>query len=160
MTFLVWGLGVAGTAIVASLALLLAIYASPYAGGAVALAAPGGAMLVLAILRGRHERGLIHRRHCLECGTAVADDAGFCPHCRSVRLEAAVASVGREPRVERELPVGAYSSDRSGVIGWVDAAPPGTMGGSTSATKTLGRWGAILLGLSLLLAILGATAGR
>ena len=57
------------------------------------------------------------------------------------------------------MPVAAFSSDRSGAIGWVDAAPPGLMGEAATATRTLRRWGVVLLGLATLLGVVGVVTG-
>ncbi len=53
----------------------------------------------------------------------------------------------------------AFSGDRSGIIGWVDAAPPGAMGEGAGATKALARWGALLLGLGAIAYALGTVIG-
>jgi hypothetical protein len=163
MTLLVWAVGFFGAAVAASGAVLVAIYVNLFFGVALALAAGGATTLVLAALQERRDRGTIHLRHCLECGASVADDAGFCPRCQSVRIQEAASSgaTGATGRRDtgREMPVTAYSLDRSGVIGWVDAAPPGLMGEAASAAKTLRRWGATLLVLAAIACVLGFVYG-
>lgn len=162
MAFLLWSGGVVGAAVVAAASLLLAINASLSSGATLAFAAAGITALVIAAVQARRDRGVVPQRHCLECGTTVAPTAGFCPRCNSVRLEEPGGSApsGRGARSGRDMPVGAFSSDRSGVIGWVDTAPPGLMGESADAIKNLRRIGIALLGLATFAAVLGSLTGR
>ena len=163
MALLTW----AGWLVVATVVVGLGAMVAANAGGLYGLALPllcGGVVcLVLAWRRERRAKGEVRLRHCLECGASVSEDAAVCPRCRSVRLESRTsdgpqAGVPRgAPNPGREMPVSAYSSDASGVIGWVDAAPPGSYSAADGVTpRSLRRWGMALLGLGALLIAAGA----
>ena len=165
MTLVFWALGVVGAAAVAFFALLLLMYANAFYGLALPAAVAGATALAVAAVQERRSRGAIHLRHCLECGASVLEAAGFCPRCHSVRLEepaSAMRAPGASPRtartVGREMPVTAYSTDSSGVIGWVDAAPPGSWA-EGAAQMHLRRWGLGLLALAIVCASLGLLIG-
>ena len=56
------------------------------------------------------------------------------------------------------MPVSALSPDRSGVIGWVDAAPPDSMAaGEETANRRLRVWGIVLAALGVVLFGIGLT---
>ncbi|MBI3972534.1 MAG: hypothetical protein HY332_14740 [Chloroflexi bacterium] len=152
MTFLLWAVVVSGATLVGAVGLALVFSANAFAGVALPLAVAGTALLVVAGVRDRRNRGMLRLRHCLECGASVTARAAVCPRCSSVRLERIAGDgnggrAGRRASAAREMPVSAFSPDRSGVIGWVDSAPPGADGwavGEGAATKRLRVWGIAL----------------
>jgi hypothetical protein len=157
-----WAGWLVAAALAAGLGLLVWAGAGGLYGSATMLAVGGSALLVLAWVRERRERSEVRLRHCLECGASVDEKAAVCPRCQSVRLEAPVeeralaGGPSRGRREGREMPVTAYSSDASGVIGWVDAAPPGSWSTDGMSPRHLRRWGVVLFGLAVVLAAAGA----
>ena len=152
MTFVLWAIAVIGATLVGWVSLALARDVNASLGGALPPAAVGTALLVVAAVRERQDRRTLHLRHCLECGATVAPSAAACARCGSVRLEAisdhgSGGRLGRRAPETREMPVAAFSADRSGIIGWVDGAPPGAEGFGGDAgtgTKRLRVWGIVL----------------
>ena len=163
LTLLMWVLGLLGAAVLAGGVILVTVQANLYFGAALAAAAAGGTALGMAALQDRRERAIIGLRHCQDCGASVAEGAGFCPRCQSVRIQeptSASTASARSAHTAREIPVSAYSPDGSGTIGWVDAAPPGMMGEGATGARTLRLWGIVLLGLAAVACVLGAVGGR
>jgi hypothetical protein len=160
-----WAAWVVAAVAVAAVGLMLAASQGVYYGAALPMGVAGATCLVAARVQERRERGQLRLRHCLECGASVADSAAVCARCQSVRLEAPVDAergggpTGSRPRREgREMPVTAYSSDASGVIGWVDAAPPASWSAAGEMTaRVLTRWGTVLLGVAAVLVAAGIT---
>ena len=64
----------------------------------------------------------------------------------------------RRPAGAGALPLAAYSSDASGVIGWVDSAPGGWAGAPQDAAALLRFWAWLLLALGSPFAALTAAA--
>ena len=161
MSLLLWALGIVGAAIVGAVGLALVQSANVFLGLGLPVVVAGGVLLVVATVRGRREAGVVRLRHCLECGASVGETAAVCARCGSVRLEAAAgerAAGGRRGREGRDMPVTALSPDRSGVIGWVDAAPPDSMAaGAETANRKLRLWGIMLTTLGIVLFALGLT---
>ena len=151
----------AAAVVLVGLGMLVSAAAGSLNGLASMLAAGGGALLVVAWIRGGKERSEVRLRHCLECGASVTEAAAVCPRCQSVQLEVAeevLAGGGRargggRRREGREMPVSAYSPDGSGSIGWVDEAPPGSWGSAEgSSPRALRWWGMGLLAAAIAIA--------
>lgn len=162
-SLLTWSAWLVGAVVAMGIGVIVAANAGGLYGAAILSLLCGGACFAGAWMRERRARGEVRLRHCLECGASVLDDAAVCPRCQSVRLEGQVGK-GSTPgafgggRSEgREMPVSAYSSDASGVIGWVDAAPPSGYGAAEGVTpRSLRRWGIALVATSAVLAVVGA----
>ena len=163
MTWVGW---MVAAVLVVGLGLVVSAAAGGLNGLATMLAVSGGALLVMAWIRGRRGRGEVRVRHCLECGASVAEGASVCPRCQSVQLDKAgegggggSSGAGSRRGGGREMPISAYSPDNSGSIGWVDQAPPGSWGAAEgSSPRVLRRWGAGLLAAAIVIAAAAVAA--
>jgi len=135
-------------------------------GAAVGLVAAGLACLLAAAVAARRaERPPTGPRpQCRECGSGVPVGAAVCPWCGSGALTGpprrgvARGGGGGAPAGAGALPLAAYSSDASGVIGWVDSAPGGWAGPPQDAAALLRFWAWLLLAVGSPFAALTAAA--
>jgi hypothetical protein len=141
-----WALGVLLLTAAVVAAVLLLVGTASFTAVAALLGAASAACFGAGWVRGRRATRARPGRRCLECGAAVPT-AAICPWCQGVTIAVTAApgggAAGERSAPARDLPVGAYSSDRSGVIGWVDVAPP--EGAGAGALRGLRGWGAGLL---------------
>ncbi|HEV2122056.1 MAG TPA: hypothetical protein VGW38_04675 [Chloroflexota bacterium] len=157
MALVRWWAGVLLLVIAAAAAVTVVAFSGSFWSIAVAFAGASAACLAGDWMQARHAIGGSRRRHCLDCGASVPDQLTVCPRCRSVRIEVpAIAGAVHVPGGSRELPVAAYSGDASGVIGWVDASPPGgAEAGDLIGSHMLRLWSGVLLGIAGFFAMLG-----
>lgn len=157
MVLVRWWAGVLLLVIAAGAAVTVVAFSGSFWSIAIAFAGASAACLAGAWVQARRALGVTPKRHCLDCGASVPDQLTVCPRCRSVRIDIpAIAGAVQVPGGSRELPVAAYSGDASGVIGWVDASPPGgAEAGDLIGSHMLRLWSGVLLAIAGFFAMMG-----
>ncbi|CAA9275993.1 MAG: hypothetical protein AVDCRST_MAG77-3444 [uncultured Chloroflexi bacterium] len=113
---------------------------------ALPLGVAGAVCVVAGGLRARQGAASGMERRCFECGAAVPEGVAVCRRCGSVTVGTGTRGAGRRSDAGRAMPVAAYSRDASGVIGWVDTAPPdGIAQEAEEAGRAWRRWAGVLL---------------
>ena len=127
---------------------MLLVFGGSFWAIALPLAVAGAVCLGAGVLRARRRPDAGSRHQCLDCGASVPAGMSVCQRCGSVAvgMGGRVHAGGGRGAIGRGLPVAAYSPDASGVIGWVDAAPPGGQeAGPDDPGRTWRSWAGLLL---------------